>query len=64
MMEEVRDAMASIPRFDCARTDAALEASGVACHPIDADFVRTLVAFYLEKGVLPASAASQRQFVT
>jgi thioester reductase-like protein len=64
MMEEVRGAMARIPRFDCARTGAALEGSGLACHPIDADFVRTLVAFYLEKGVLPASAASQRQFVT
>jgi thioester reductase-like protein len=64
MMEEVREATVRIPRFDCARTRAALEGSGLACRPIDADFVRTLVAFYLEKGVLPASAAAQRQFVT
>jgi len=64
MMEEVREAMMRIPRFDCARTSAALEGSGLACRPIDADLVRTLVAFYLEKGVLPASAASQRQFIT
>jgi thioester reductase-like protein len=64
MMEEVRDAMVRIPRFDCGRTGAALEGSGLVCRPIDADFVRTLVAFYREKGVLPASAVSQRQFVT
>jgi amino acid adenylation domain-containing protein/thioester reductase-like protein len=64
MMEEVRDAMGTIPRFDCARTGAALEGSGLACRPIDADLVRTLVEFYLEKAVLPASAASQRQLVT
>jgi thioester reductase-like protein len=64
MMEEVRDAMEKLPRFDCARTGAALEGSGLACPPIHADFVRTLVAFYLEKGVLPADAASQRQSVT
>jgi thioester reductase-like protein len=64
MMEEVRAAMVTIPRFDCARTCAALEGSGLSCPRIDADFVRTLVAFYLEKGVLPTSAASQRQFVT
>src|SRR5215510_394584 len=54
MMEEVRDAMAKIPRFDRARTGTALEGSGLECRPIDADLVRTLVAFYLEKGVLPA----------
>jgi len=64
MMEEVRDAMAKIPRFDSARTGAALEGSDLACRPIDADLVRTLIAFYLERGVLPASAASLRQFVT
>jgi amino acid adenylation domain-containing protein/thioester reductase-like protein len=64
MMEEVRDAMMRLPRFDCARTGAALEGSGLVCPPIDTDFVRTLVAFYLERGVLPASAASLRQFVT
>jgi hypothetical protein len=63
-MEEVRDAMMRLPRFDCARTGAALEGSGLVCPPIDADFVRTLVAFYLEKGVLTASTASLRQFVT
>ena len=64
MMEEVRDAMAKIPRFDRARTGAALEGSDIECHPIDADFVRTLVTFYLAKGVLPADAASQCQFAT
>jgi thioester reductase-like protein len=64
MMEEVRDAMATIPRFDRARTEAALEGSGLECRPIDADFMRTLVAFYLEKGVLPADATSQRRSAT
>ena len=64
MMEEVRDAMVKIPRFDRARTGAALEGSGVECRPIDADFVRTLVAFYLKKGMLPADAMSQRQSAT
>jgi amino acid adenylation domain-containing protein/thioester reductase-like protein len=61
MMEEVREAMMKLPRFDRARTDAALEGSGLDCPPFDADFVRTLVGFYLKKGVLPADAASQRQ---
>jgi hypothetical protein len=56
--------MTRLPRFDCARTGAALEGSGLTCPPIHADFVRTLVAFYLEKGVLPADTASQRQSVT
>ncbi|TMQ10164.1 MAG: NAD-dependent epimerase/dehydratase family protein [Deltaproteobacteria bacterium] len=64
MMQDVRDAMAKIPRFDRARTRAALEGSGLVCRPIDADLVRTLVAFYLEKAVLPAVAASQRQLAT
>jgi len=63
MMEEVQGAMQRIPRFDCARTGAALAGIGLACRPIDAEFVRRLVAFYREKGVLPASAASQRQLV-
>jgi myxalamid-type nonribosomal peptide synthetase MxaA len=64
MMEEVRDAMAQIPRFDRARTGAALEGTGLACHPIDADLVRTLVAFYLAKGVLQTDTASQRKSAT
>jgi thioester reductase-like protein len=64
MMEEVRDAMEKIPRFDHARTSAALEGSGLECRPIDAAFVRTLLAFYLAKGVLPAEAASQRKSAT
>ena len=64
MMEEVRDAMVRIPRFDHARTRAALEGSSLECRPIDADLVRTLVAFYLQKGVLPADPASQRQSAT
>jgi thioester reductase-like protein len=59
MMEEVRDVMGRLPRFDRARTDTALEGSGLECRPIDADFVRTLVAFYRQEGVLPADAASQ-----
>jgi thioester reductase-like protein len=64
MMEEVRDAMTKLPRFDCARTGAALEGSGLERRPIDVNLVRTLVAFYLEKGVLPADAALQRQSAT
>jgi len=64
MMEEVRDAMTKLPRFDCARTGAALEGSGLESRPIDVNLVRTLVAFYLEKGVLPADAALQRQSAT
>jgi hypothetical protein len=64
MMEEVRAAMAKIPRFDCTRTRAALDGSGLECRPIDADFMRTLLAFYLENGVLTAGAALRRQFAT
>ncbi|HET7500116.1 MAG TPA: amino acid adenylation domain-containing protein, partial [Kofleriaceae bacterium] len=64
MMEELREAMARIPRFDRARTAAALAGSGLECPQVGADLVSTLVAFYLATGVLPGELASQRQSAT
>jgi len=46
----------TLPRFDCSRTLAALDGSGISCPPVDAELLDRYLRYFIEVGFLPPPA--------